>query len=255
MGYFSAALAVSLLCLNGALSAFAQAEPPLKVLYYERHPFHYKDAEGKIVGLVGTPATQAFRKAGIAISWELVPASRILAVIKSNAEAICSPGWFKDPVRDAYARFTVPLYKSLPPVGLVRAESPIRQGVAAKDLLEDPKTRLIVKQSLSYGDYLDGLIAKMPRQQVEIVTAEYVNMVKMIKGGHADLMIETAEQVEMTIREAGFKSDDFHLLKFPDVTARNDRYIMCSRQVPAELIARLNEAIRSAPAGERRPKG
>lgn len=36
---------------------------------------------------------------------------------------------------------------------------------------------------------------------------------------------------------------DFYLLKFSDMPAGEKRFIMCSKQVPEDIIERLNKAI------------
>ena len=90
---------------------------------------------------------------------------------------------------------------------------------------------------------MDELIAKMPPTHVLPTTDEVPTMVQMIARGRADLIITTQEEVEIYVHQSGFKLEDFHILVFPDVPAVEKRYILCSQQVPAEVLDNLNSAL------------
>ncbi|WP_199155855.1 hypothetical protein, partial [Chromobacterium sp. ASV23] len=113
-----------------------------------------------------TPTELAFKSIDISIEWVLVPANRVLENIKRNNEEICTPGWYKTPEREEYARFSLPIYKDKPLVGLARSDFNFKPGISAKELLSSPGIKLLVKQNFSQGAYMDALIAKMPRDQV-----------------------------------------------------------------------------------------
>lgn len=91
---------------------------------------------------------------------------------------------------------------------------------------------------------MDGLIKKMPEEKIQRVSAEVPVMIKMIKLGRADLIIMTQGETETFVSGAGYRMDEFRILKFPDVPAVEKRYILCSRNVPATMMLQLNEVIR-----------
>jgi len=227
--------------------AFGQTGPSITLHYFERPPFYATTGDGTVSGLVATPAAQAFARAGIRVAWELTPASRILSIIKDNSGADCSPGWYQTAEREAYARFTLPIYHDRPPVALARADFAVTDGITARDLLASPRTSLLIKQNFSHGAYLDALIAAMKPQNIQVVTTEVPAMIKMVHLNRANLIITTEEEVDTLVKQAGLGIGDFQLLKFPDVPDGERRHIMCSRRVPDDLIRKLNEVIGTRP--------
>ena len=235
---------MSLLAVGSLLQALpARADPAMRMLYYERKPFHYTLPDGKVTGLVVGPTEAAFAKLGIPIQWALVPANRILLQLETNAAAECSPGWYRKPEREVYARFSAPIYRDRPLVGLARADARFEPNIMVQALLSRPDTKLLVKSNFSQGAYMDALIAKMPPGQVSASAMEVQNLVKMIHAGRADLIITTQEEVDLYVKQAELAMTDFRVLVFPDVPAVEMRYILCSKQVPAELMDRLNATI------------
>ena len=238
---------LSWLALLGLVQTCRAAPAGVDVItlhYYDRPPFHSRDASGHITGLVADPTNKFMNRAGIAINWQFTPANRILTMLKFNKGMDCSPGWYKNPERESYAQFSLPIYQDKPLVGLSRADFRAPEGITAKELFSQPETRLLAKQNFSQGAYMDALIAKMPPSHVMRVAEEVSTMVKMLKADRADLIVTTQEETEIYIQQSGFSEKDFRVLKFPDVPAVEKRYILCSKQVPAEVIERINRAIR-----------
>jgi len=227
-------------------STSTHAEPisTINLHYYERPPFHYSDGEGKPIGIIVNMTTQVFNKAGIEYSWKVTPANRILALIKSDTGKDCSPGWYKIPEREKYAQFSAPIYFDKPLIGLSRADFNVQEGISAREIFHLPNVRLLLKENFSQGTYMDKLLSVVPKERIQKVTAEVPTMVKMLKANRADLIITTEEESEIFISKAGYKMEDFRILRFPDVPAVERRYILCSKSVPASTMKRLNEIIR-----------
>jgi len=219
--------------------------PAITLYYYDRPPFHYRVPDGSMAGIIASSTETIFKRAGVAYQWELVPVNRILSNLKHNTGMDCTPGWYKPAEREVYAQFSLPIYRDLPLQGLSRADFPAPEGITAKDLFLRSDLRLLLKQNFSQGAYMDSLIASMPVQQVQKVAAEVPTMVKMIKANRADLIITTQEETDFFIAQSGYQKKDFRILKFSDVPGTEQRYILCSQQVPAEVMTRLNHAIKS----------
>jgi polar amino acid transport system substrate-binding protein len=224
-------------------NACAQAAAPIRMLYYERKPFHYEAENGKIVGLTATPTEKVFAQANIPLKWDLIPVNRILAMIKGNEGAYCSPGWYKNPERASYARNSQPIYRDKPLVGLANKALKVRPGTTAKAFFARPDVRLITKQSFVLGAYLDAIVAKMPSSQIAVVTGEVPDIVRMIVADRADLGMITPEEIEFYVHQADLELKDFQVIKFPDVPGTEMRYIICSKAVPQETMDALNRAI------------
>ncbi|HEY8025127.1 MAG TPA: transporter substrate-binding domain-containing protein [Burkholderiaceae bacterium] len=235
---------IALICgLLIGMQARAESAAPVTVHYYERKPFHYADASNRVVGLLVAPTEQSFSKADIPIVWQLTPINRTLATIKANRGRDCTTGWYKSSEREAFARFTQPIYVDKPLVVFTRADFDARNGVTARELLARPHTRLLLKQGFVHGHYLDPLIDKMPPAQVQRVADEIPSMVKMVRAGIADIIIVTEEEVNLYINSPAMAADGIRALRLPDLSEREYRYIACSKQVPAEDIDKLNAAI------------
>ncbi len=58
-------------------------------------------------------------------------------------------------------------------------------------------------------------------------------------------MLAAEEEASYLIEQSGLGAGSFHRLKPADIPEGDYRHIMCSTQVPDELIARLNKAISS----------
>lgn len=195
----------------------------------------------------GTPifdsAAKIFEATDVVLKTAPVPASRILGMIKANTEPDCSAGWYKTADRASYALFTRPFRMDLPYVGLVRASYHIDDETTARQTLERPTLRLGVKQGFSYTPFFDELIARMPPSHVVAVTGDIPSIVKMIHSDHLDMLIAHEAEVENFVAETRLAMSDFKLVKFADAPKEVGVAIMCSAQVPPEVIDKLNAAI------------
>jgi uncharacterized protein (TIGR02285 family) len=221
------------------------AAPAITLYYYERKPFHYTSTNGRVTGLVVNPAEQAFEKAGIPVTWKLMPASRILATLKANIGEDCSPGWYKTAEREQYVRYSLPIYSDKPLVAIVRADYPVRPGMTAKEFFLRPQVKLLTKQSFVHGSYLDQIIGAMPPANVVRVPDDISSIVRMLHYGVADVVTATQEEAEYYVTDAGYLMNEFHVVTFPDVPAVEKRYILCSKRVPDEVMDKLNAAIKT----------
>ncbi len=211
--------------------------------YFPRPPYVYPEG-GQLVGLTGAVAAAAFHAAGIPVTVQDTPASRFLVIVKRNEGLDCGVGWFKNPEREEFGKFTKAIYQdeamavlTVPDNARVSANDSVESVLANKEL------KLLVKQSFSYGKTLDALMEKLqPTRQ--IATVENVQMVKMLYARRSDYMFISPEESVATIAAAGFLPGDFRLLRLANMPRGESRYILCSKSVPDELIARLNAAIR-----------
>lgn len=234
-------------CSLWGVGALADTMGPVTVHYYERRPFQYTAEDGSPAGLVIAPTRKAFEVAGVPVVWKLTPVNRIMATLKDNRGADCSAGWFRSPERQAFSHFTMPIYRGLPMAGLVTADFPLQGSASARELLAESKTKLILKQGLVYGEYLDPLIGGMPAPQKMSVTDEAPSMVRMLRAGVGNIFITTQEEANLYIAQTEPQQREIRLLKFTDVPAVDKRHIMCSHQVPQAVIDKLNIAIKAMP--------
>lgn len=228
------------LCI--ACTDVSRAQEPITVYYNDRPPYLVAAADGSATGLTGTPAALAFKAAGVPVMWAKVPTNRQLLNIRKDAAMECAVGWFKNPEREQFAKFTKPIYRDLPTVALASREFKLREGLRLEDVLAIKGLRVLAKDNYSYGPYIDGLLAKH-RPTLVYTTSENSAMVEMVRFNRADFMFVAEEEANYLAEEAGFSAREFHLIRFADMPKGERRYIMCSKQVPDEVIARLNKVI------------
>lgn len=228
--------------LGLAFAGPAAATAQITLFYNERAPYLIAAPDDSVSGLTGTPAAQAFKTAGIAFAWAKIPTNRQLASIKNNKAMECAVGWFKNPAREQFAKFTKAIYRDKPAVALTNNNFKVSQNGSLESVLGTKGVHVLLKENFSYGPFIDNRIARL-KPHLTYTTAENSRMVEMIRMGRADLMFVAEEEAAFLMANAGAGGEDFYLLKFGNMPAGEKRYIICSRQVPDDIIARLNKAI------------
>ena len=224
-------------------SALAQIEPTVTLHYIQRPPY-MTSSGNSLTGLTGEPSFEAFKNAKIPFVIAETPFARQLHMIEKNSGRDCVIGVFKKPEREAFAKFTNPIYKDQPQIILTAAANAQRFAKinSVTDLFADESVILLVKLGYSYGVALDKLIEQhQPRART--TTDENLLMIKSIKLRTTDYMLIAPEEAAIAITAAGFSEKDFAQIKFNNMPDGEYRQIMCSKNVPDELINKLNAAI------------
>jgi len=242
MRYFNVLISMSVIFI---CSLPAEAQSPVQLYYYERIPYAVKDNQGEVSGLCATPAANAFKKAGIPFQWKKMPFKRQLVTIKHNKKKACGIGWFKNPEREAFARYTDAIYQDKPAITISRkGNQALQRHQDLNTLLNDKNVKLLVKDGFSYGTYIDGLIKKNDPEVVVVATSTNIQMLQMILADRADYYFTSEEEAEHMIMNAGYEVSQFQLQHYSDMPAGNRRYITCSQQVTPEIIELLNRALK-----------
>lgn len=233
--------------LRGALLGLglgAQAQS-LTLHYQERPPYSVTQADGRVAGLVATPAAQALARAGVPFVWSRTPGQRQLALIQEGHGLHCGVGWFRNGERAALGKFSKPLYRDRSFGALARADSPVKSGMRGADALATAGDTLLVKEGYSYGAQFDRLIAMQwpPPQTTSVETSQ---MVRMLLAGRAGWMIVTPEEGQVLRQEAGAAAAGLRTVAFSDVAGGESRHLYCNRAVPDAWMARIDQAL--APA-------
>lgn len=234
---------------NDTSSPPTAAAPPapagtvITLHYNERPPYLVSTAHG-VTGLTGNPATIAFQNANLPFVWKRTPSKRQMYILQQNQGQDCLVGWFKNPEREKYAKYTLPIYQDVPQVALTRADNNRIDAVNTVDaLFSDTNLTLLVKDGYSYGDFLDRKIAEYNPTR-EVTTVENSGMVKMVQAKRADYFFIAPEEAEGVIQTTEFSTDDFKFVRLQDVPSGENRYILCSLQVDDSVVDRLNAAIK-----------
>jgi polar amino acid transport system substrate-binding protein len=224
-------------------SLAAHAEDRLKLLYEDRPPYYVTAKDGSVSGLAIDPVAAALKKAGIMPNWQTTSAKRQLAAIQANREAVCSPGWFKKPEREAFAKFSEPIYQDKPQVVVTRTDQSLRinHGTLEK-LLQDPNLTMGVKLGYSYGHFIDALIERLEPVTMRS-SQDTAGLIRMLVGRRFDYMLAAPEEFSSFAERLGIAGKDIFSIALSDIPAGNQRYLMCSQQVSDEWLARINAGL------------
>lgn len=236
------ALALLASLTSGSLaSGWAGADDKITLSFNERPPYLVQEADGSASGLTGTPAADAFKKAGIEVAWSKVPPNRQLQVIKEGGPQ-CAVGWYKTAEREQFAKFSKPIYRDHPTILLANPGFAGKDGARLADILGAKGVRVLVKENFSYGPFIDAELHKHPEVQTKS-NGSSTQMLQLVSANRVDFMLAAEEEASYLIEQSGLGAGSFRRLKLADIPEGDYRHIMCSKQVSDELIARLNKAI------------
>lgn len=219
-------------------------EEAVVVYYHERRPY-YVTTRRQVHGLIADRVNWVFKEAGIPYEWHKTPAKRELEMIRGNEQRACAVGWFKTPEREAFARFTLPIYLGTPTMAIARSDNgQVHSGRPLAEILTNRRLRLLRKDGYSYGTFIDDQLKRYTPREV-VTTADNLGMIKMIHAHRADFLFIAREEAEDLILCSDLPIDDFRIIHFNDMPPGNKRYLICSRQVDEMTLLRLNRAIKS----------
>ncbi len=231
----------------GLMSLFAgQAvadQGHVTILFHVRPPYAEQDSGKKVTGTLADPAVRALEKAGMTADWIEMPPARQTEEIKRAKSAVCGLGWFKRPEREAFAVFTDAIYRDQPTVAVARRkDARFSDGMSLRDSFRDRARTLIVKTSYSYGATIDSWIREL-RPNAEDSTGDDALLLGMIAQSRVDYGIMAPEEAENLLRFNAELRAALRIVRLGDAPVGEARHLMCSKTTPAELIARLNEAL------------
>ena len=234
---------------GGGLPAFSAMKKPAEgemiTLHYHERPPYYMTGPLGVYGICVDPVKQAFSRAKIPFRWEKTPAKRQLDIVKSNQSKDCLIGWFKNPEREKFAKYSHFIYQDKPTIALARADNdkiisnrPLDETLVNSDLV------LLRKNGYSYGSFIDTKITRLiPRQ--EMTNAENIGMLKMIYSRGADYFFISEEEASSLTATSGLLETDFKFIRFTDIPKGNKRYLLFSKQVADEVIEKINFALKT----------
>jgi len=106
-----------------AVSTTAFAAEPLQLLFQDRPPYYTSNTDGTKGGLVSGPVEKALTRAGIPFTWVHSSGKGQIETVRRGGEVVCTPGWFKKPEREEFAKFSDPVYRDRPQVVIARTDS------------------------------------------------------------------------------------------------------------------------------------
>jgi polar amino acid transport system substrate-binding protein len=240
-----------LACCLFALSGVSAAQG-LTVAWRDKPPYHYVD-KGVDRGFLLERGKQAFAAAGIPATFVVEPTKRIWANFKNGKTNYCSLGRYKMSERDAFVQYSRPIHIDPPHVLLVAANAlpKVRGYKTMAGVLSDPAFTIGVSDGGSYGPQIDRMIAAS-QSQVLRRTVESNTLIRMVAAGRMSLTI--ADRYGWEYQLAGDTSlESVTAYPVPDMPPGLTRYVVCSKDVPAATMARLDKALEQLKFAERPP--
>jgi len=221
----------------------AAAEEPLRLLYQDRPPYYVTSPNGTVGGLVSGVVAQALSDAGMTFQWLIRPGKRQIETIRQNRAPVCSPGWFKKPERQAFAKFSAMVYQDRPQVVIIRSTDlhDINYPTLAA-LFADRRYTFGAKLAYSYGAAVDRLITET-KPAIQRTPQDVQGMVRMLIGRRFDYMLAAQEEFKSLQADLPTVSDSISALQMQDIPAGNKRYLMCSKKVSDDILRRFNKAL------------
>jgi polar amino acid transport system substrate-binding protein len=227
--------------LMALYSAAALSAASITVYFEERAPYQMR-ADTSVTGLVGTTAAQVFKAAEVPVVWEATSMSRQMHMLRENIGASCVIGWYKNSERQAYAKFTKPIFRDGPIVALVRRQSAFGPDTSVHRLLTTPGLRVLLRGKYSYGSLIDGALQRIKPHTLASPLPNS-QLVELLLGNRGDLMFASEEEAVLLLSHLADKARHLQVLRFSDVMPGETRHIACTRNVPDHTIERLNSAI------------
>ncbi|MEN3029762.1 transporter substrate-binding domain-containing protein [Chromobacterium amazonense] len=241
MNHLKSAVAIFLILI---ISINSYASPaPLYLYYYDRPPFHFTTSDGSVSGSVANITEEILNKASIPYVWKQVPAVRILNILSQGGDNSCSPGWYKTSEREKLYNFSFPIYEGKPLVAVTRADFRVPEVTTAVKIFSIPGINIVYKKGMVTGGYLDGILSKMPTNQIHIVTLEEAGKLKMIQAGHFDLTLLTEEEADYYKNNSELFVN-LKIIQMTDVPGGDKRFILCNKAVPAAIMEKINATIK-----------
>lgn len=235
-----------LICL---LSLLACSKPchagndALTILYFERPPY-YATIEGVPGGFLVHLTREIMAEAGVEVVFQEMPARRIIEVIRTSDKPVCSIGWFKTPEREAFASFSLPIYRDQPLAAafLASGRGPKPGAAAFAQVAADANLVMGLNSAFSYGEKVDAMLKGLAAPPVK-VNATQEQLMRMLAARRFDYMLVNPEEAGTLACLSGLSPEDLAEYTYPDLPKGNLRHLMFSQNTPADTLARVNEAI------------
>lgn len=224
------------------LSFIACADELVTVAWRIKPPHQYI-VNGVAQGILLERAKQVFSLAQIPTRFVEEPAKRIWNNFATGTKNYCSFGWYRIAERESIAQFSG-VFHSDPPHTILASPSALKLVSAHQSLaslLADANLTLGIVDAVSYGPELDVMI-KGSKNKIERSTTLPMNMARMIAANRASFMFIDREDWEY------LKDSDEYLrqtvrMDLSGMPPGLDRYIVCSKDMNAEQMQRINAAI------------
>lgn len=229
------------------LAGAAGAQPlALTIEYRDKPPYTFTEG-GRPAGFLMERTVKLLKRAGIPAHFVEVPIRRTLMNLQANQAPLCAPGLYKNPEREAFARFSLPMHRDRPHVVLAHASvaAQIRAIPRVAQLFADTTLQPGQLEGVSYGAQFDQYLATAARPPIR-AQLTVMQLARMVGAHRVDYMLIDEEDLGWLRRDPEFTPLPLVRIAFGDAPRGELRYLACSQLVPPQTMDRINQAIREA---------
>ncbi|MFP5240400.1 MAG: substrate-binding periplasmic protein [Acidobacteriota bacterium] len=231
------------LALTVVLQGWDTRCAPLQMVYPNRPPYFYT-LDGAPAGTLYETTAGILAEAGIEAVFTEMPSRRILYEMQQDQNCTrCGFGWFKTPQREAFARFSLPIHVQAPLVAavLTRNLGKTRNAQNLSELLNNGEATIGVVDGWSYGDAVDVLLRGAENHVIKADDSRQQAL--MLANGRCLLILAREDELPDLLRFGRLTMADVAAIRLEKESGGVQRYIMCGKGVPDEVMARIDAAI------------
>jgi polar amino acid transport system substrate-binding protein len=229
-------------CLCIPFSSTAYAEDVVTIAWRVKPPYQYTVNE-QPQGILVDRVKKIFSLANIKTQFVEEPTNRIFYNFKNGRKNYCAFGLYYVADRASFAQYSSVFHRDPPQTILVSpaAFNLVSAHLTLTSLLADANLTLGVVDTSSYGPELDAMI-KASKNKILRSTTLQSNMARMIAANRASFMFVDRKDWEY------LQKNDEHVrgalqIDLPDLPPSQNRYILCSKDMTAAQMQRINKAI------------
>jgi len=223
--------------------------PAVVTVYFsERPPYSIVDGQ---TGILVELTKAVLAEAGVRGRFIELPQARALELLRTGPANALGVGWIKTPDREAWGRFSPPLYQDGSLVALVNARvaSGLANPIRLDNLLASGLT-LATKEGVSFGPTVDEKIRALGLVPLETVV-EVPQMLRMIQAGRMDYTLMSEEEARCLLDEDPALASGLTLVRLASPPPGNLRYLLYPGTIEPALAARIDAALDRIRASDR----
>ncbi len=223
------------------LLAAADETASLTLFVFDRPPYYRLRDGHPAGGFLLDLSLAVLDRSAVPYAVRELPAPRVTDTFEKQDVAACATGWFMTPQRQAFARFSAPLYQDKPLVAAMGATGACPDKTTLDRLLVE-KHRWGLRRGFSYGQDFDAKLAALPDGRVHRFT-ESASMLELVAKGRLDAVLIEPEEFSWLVGQHPEYAARLRTCALSDVRPGNSRHIMCDAAVSPAILARIDAAI------------
>lgn len=224
------------------LSAAAEPNNDIEFGFNNKPPmffFEGTQARGEVVDVV----RQACSAAAVRCKFTELPFQRVLVYLEQGRPGFAALGFSKTPDREEFVTFSEPVWRDSPPVLLVRAgdKNAFLSHASLKSMIQNSQFVFGGKLGNVYpiSDALQGLGARDTR-----FAGEANRFPLLLVGERFDFTMLYKDEILPALQASKIAPEAVATISYPDLPLGGERFLLFSKNVPTEIVRKLNVALR-----------